>query len=62
MSEQGLWRFLLKGLRDALDHVSLKNKKAPERKEIFEVALTTYQDENLQGGGAEYDFVEKLGS
>lgn len=39
-----------------------KKKTVPERKPLFEVELSTYQGENLQGGGAEYDSVEKLGS
>lgn len=62
MNEQGLQHLLLKGLRNALDHVSLKKENVPERKPLFEVELSTYQGENLQGGGAEYDSAEKLGS
>lgn len=39
-----------------------KKKKLPERKQLIKVELITYQGENLQGDGAEYDSVERLGS
>lgn len=39
-----------------------KKKRLPERKQLTKVELVTYQGEDLQGGGAEYDFVERLGS
>lgn len=39
-----------------------KKKKVPKGKRLFEVELVTYRGENLRGGGAECDFVEKPGS
>lgn len=39
-----------------------KEKKVPKGRQLFEVEPMTYRGENLQGGAAGCDFVEKLGS